>query len=47
MTALEITKTLKANKNGLLWVNDERRAGINPRGLTVSTPVGPAIHNRD
>lgn len=25
MNALEITKTLKANKNGLLWVNDERR----------------------
>ena len=25
MTALEITKTLKANRKGLLWISDERR----------------------
>lgn len=32
MTALEITKAMKANRTGLLWINDDRReAAYHPR----------------
>lgn len=42
MTALEITKALKANRNGVLWVNDDsKQAAYHPGGgISYCTPVG-------
>jgi hypothetical protein len=42
MTALEITKALKSDRKGILWINDERReAAFHPGGnVSACTPVG-------
>jgi hypothetical protein len=33
MTALEITKAMKADRNGVLWINDERRKAAYHSGI--------------